>query len=357
MRKTKKIRIQQEMRVSKAFEPSWESTEVCPTSVVIRTICWYHENKNEKDAAKYLKCDVSNAKDNLTHAWVSRMLARGFIFGEKEMNTIREMENKFASFVEENKVQRTKASTTNVVDIQDRLNNKVNEYIGELEGFIDDYGVNGSVKDCNPYQWMVDNEVKAIYSKKIADHFRSNLQLFESDVLLSKEESDEAYSGYSKKRLNNIVEVYNKIIEDAERIGTNQKGARKPRKPRMKKAVPVEKIVSRLKYKLRDDSFKIQSIDATKIIGASQLWVFNTKTRKLGLYVAADLSGLSIKGSTILNYSEASVEKTIRKPEEILPKVVTGGKVLLRKLLSDVRAKERELTGRINKEVVLLRVT
>jgi hypothetical protein len=85
--------------------------------------------------------------------------------------------------------------------------------------------------------------------------------------------------------------------------------------------------------------------------------VFNTKTRKLGVYVAQDGVGLIVRGSSIQNYKTAeSISKTLRKPNDILPKVLSSGKVALRKLMGEINSKGAELNGRINKDIVLLRV-
>jgi hypothetical protein len=46
----------------------------------------------------------------------------------------------------------------------------------------------------------------------------------------------------------------------------------------------------------------------------------------------------------------------LRKPEVTLPEVLSGGKVFLRSVLSDIRAVESVLNGRINKDTILLRV-
>ena len=46
----------------------------------------------------------------------------------------------------------------------------------------------------------------------------------------------------------------------------------------------------------------------------------------------------------------------LRKPEKILDKVLNDGKVSLRKLMPSIRTKEKKLTGRINKDTILLRV-
>ena len=97
--------------------------------------------------------------------------------------------------------------------------------------------------------------------------------------------------------------------------------------------------------------------DPANIVGATQLWIFNTKTRKLGVYNSIDAGGLSVKGTTITNYNEStSIQKTVRKPEVILPNVLKGGKIILKKLLPDINAVEQALTGRINSDIILLRV-
>jgi hypothetical protein len=144
------------------------------------------------------------------------------------------------------------------------------------------------------------------------------------------------------------------VATDAEKLASNKSAARKPRK---KKPVSFEKKVARLKYKKDDIENKLVSIDPIKIMGAQQLWVYNVKTRKLGVYVASDDAGLLVKGSSIENYKYSeSICKTLRKPKDVLSRVLDGGKVVLRKVMSEINSKPIELNGRINKDTILLRV-
>jgi hypothetical protein len=92
------------------------------------------------------------------------------------------------------------------------------------------------------------------------------------------------------------------------------------------------------------------------IIGASELWVYNTKTRKLGQYIASTSAGLAVKGASIENYTDKSVQKTLRKPEQQLAEFTKAGKVQLRKFMDSVKTTETLLNGRINVDVILLRV-
>jgi hypothetical protein len=75
------------------------------------------------------------------------------------------------------------------------------------------------------------------------------------------------------------------------------------------------------------------------------------------MYQASDAGGLSVKGSSIVNFSEEkSIQKKLRKPEVTLPEVLSGGKVYLRNALSNIRAVESALSGRLNDDTILLRV-
>jgi len=130
------------------------------------------------------------------------------------------------------------------------------------------------------------------------------------------------------------------------------------RAPRAKKAVPAEKLVAKLKYKKTDEPLKLVSINPADIIGTSELWIFNTKTRKLGRYVAAEFNTLGVKGTSITGFDEfKSVQKTLRKPEEKLKEFKAANKVALRKFLDEINATDTKMNGRINEETVLLKVS
>jgi hypothetical protein len=129
------------------------------------------------------------------------------------------------------------------------------------------------------------------------------------------------------------------------------------RAPRKTKAVPAEKIVAKLKFMKTNEPLKLVSISPTDIIGAGELWIYNTKSRKLGKYVAAEFQTLGVKGTTITGFDEfKSVQKTVRKPEEKLKEFKAAGKIALRKFLEDINATDTKMNGRINEETILLKV-
>lgn len=175
----------------------------------------------------------------------------------------------------------------------------------------------------------------------------------EMQMALSGEHPDlaEAYEGYGKKGLIGFIANLNQLRSDLSGLIAMKRVTRKPRKAR---APSVEKLVKRLNYMKEFPELSIASLAPEKIIGASELWVYNTKIRRLGVYIAD--GGLSLKGSTIKNFTEASVDKKVRKPESVIPAVFQGTKAAVNKMFSAIKCADRKLTGRINKDTILLRV-
>lgn len=240
------------------------------------------------------------------------------------------------------------------VSIQDRLADKSRDYISELENEIDECITSRDFKTFSPYNWMQKNEIKGAHTKFIIARYNKVLEELDLAITGKDQQLNEGYSNFKKTELKAFRNLISTIVTDAEKLNDNSKRTRMPRK---KKAKPVEKVVSKVIYKKQDTEYKLASINPSDIIGCSQLWVFNTKTRKLGVYVANDSDGLSVKGTTIQNFKEdESVQKTVRKPEVVLPQTLKAGKIALRKVLPGINAVEQNLTGRLNSDTILLRV-
>ena len=132
--------------------------------------------------------------------------------------------------------------------------------------------------------------------------------------------------------------------------------AKAVRKPRVKKAPSKEKMIAKIKYQIRDEKYQLVSINPIDIVGATEVWVFNTKTRKLGKYVAEEHTTIQVKGTTLLFIDEKlSVQKTLRKPEVQLKEFKKAGKVVLRKFMDSINAVEIKLNGRLNKDTIILK--
>lgn len=196
---------------------------------------------------------------------------------------------------------------------------------------------------------------KAAHARIIKDFYAKGLAELE-ELLGAKPDAQlvEAYSHRTKKQVKLIYAFYTEIQNACIMLAEEAKITRKVRAP---KAVSKDKIVAKLKYKKTDEPLKLVSVNPVDIIGAKELWTYNTKSRKLGKYVAAEFSDLGIKGTTITGFDEIkSVQKTLRKPADQLKEFKAAGKVALRKFLEDINAVDTKMNGRINEEIMLLKV-
>ena len=174
----------------------------------------------------------------------------------------------------------------------------------------------------------------------------------------------EGYAHLKKADIKMFTTAIEELMTALDFVIDTAKATRAPRKSKPKSAT---KLVEKLKFLKVDEKFKLASVSPDQIIGASELWVFNVKTRKLGKYVAKnpdptgmgrDGSGLQVKGTTILAYDEEqSIQKTLRKPVDQLKDFKNAGKVKLRKFLEDIATTDTKLNGRCNPETILLKVS
>jgi len=172
----------------------------------------------------------------------------------------------------------------------------------------------------------------------------------------------EGYSHLKKADINKYIAAIESLVEALDFVIESSKAQRKPRVAKPKSA---DKLVEKLKYAKTDEKYKLASVNPIEIIGASEVWVFNVKTRKLGKYVASNVdpkgmkrdgTGLTVKGTTIQGFDEKlSIQKTLRKPEETLKEFKSAGKVKLRKFLEELSTTDTKLNGRINADTVILK--
>lgn len=324
---------------------------------LINALNWYHQNKDNKDAQKYIQDyakknkiigRINTSQSYLTLGWLCRISMNGNDIGDKAKEYI----NKNIQKTLEKEVVEIVETTPGVTfNIQERMREKVGEIAGEIEGAIDDYIESGFKENKSPFAIMQD-KAKGMHANRIVDIFKKRRAEFDEVLHTKDSELRDAYS-FNKTELKKMVTYLDQIIMDALKIAGEAKATRKPRKRKQK--TPGQ-LTAKVKYCVQSDEYKLKSIDPKEVLGAAQLWVFNTKTRKLGVYHALDKSGLSIKGTSITDFSEMkSVQKTLRKPEKLLPEVVKGGKVFMRNVMESIRATEGKLTGRLNEDIVLVR--
>lgn len=238
------------------------------------------------------------------------------------------------------------------ITIADRVAEKTSEIIGEIEGKIDDYLFND--REFDLYNWLKETNTPQGSIVKVRQVIARQQNEFQQASNGQDDQLREAYRRFGKVKMKKILAFYEKLMSELDAYTQSKRVARKAR---VKKSPSKEKLISKLKFLKEEKTLKLVSVNPVNVIGAQQLWTYNTKTRKLYRYQADDIHGpLSVKGTSIIGYDEIrSVGKTIRKPSETLPKLMKASKVQLRKFLNEINAVEARANGRINEDTLLLR--
>lgn len=324
---------------------------------LVRALNWYHQNQESKDALKYISDytkknkipgRVDTSKSFLTLAWLCRMVANGNDVGPK---AIQKIKSELPVLLQKEQAEAV-LEPAPAINIQERMREKVAEIAGEIEGAIDDY-IATNFQDARSPLAIMQDKAKGMHATRLIEIFKKRRFEFDEVLNTTDKELKDAYP-FNKTQLKKLIAYCDLIITDAMKIAGEAKATRKPRKRKQK---TPDQLVSKIQYCQTSTDFKVSSIKPREIIGAMQLWVFNVKTKKIGVYHAEDAAGLSVKGSSLVNYSETkSICKTARKPDEVLTNVLKGGKIILKNLLANLKTKESALNGRLNKDTILLRV-
>ena len=290
------------------------------------------------------RADFNNGRDSAT--WLGAEIAKVIAQGKDDVD-----EDAIASAVEEKPAVAGPS-------IQERTRDAALAMTDELETAYESFQLDPDNFDPKAFKvlnLLKGKGAKAAHARIIRDFYSRDTS--DIDELVNGKPDDQLKEGYShrsKKQLKSLL-AFLKEIESA--CNMLMEEAKVNRAPRKTKAVSKDKIVAKLKYKKTDEPLKLVSVNPVDVIGAKELWVYNSKTRKLGKYVAAEFNDLGVKGTTITGFSEsASVQKTLRKPAEQLATFKSAGKVALRKFLEDINAVDTKLNGRINEDILLLKV-
>ena len=327
---------------------------------MLKAFNWYNTMVEESDAREYMEDffkkiskpqiikklkRVPFERFKKSSIWIMRIAMIGGKINDEMM------EKAVMSIVEatEYAKEQTEEKVSDKPTIQDRIKEKISDTIADIEGIIDDEEFS-----TNMYDWLKARSVPAMYVTKIIEFY---VPILEELVLAYKgkdEQLKEAYRHLKKKDLDTRIKFFHSLIGDLEKYGDVTKKTRAPRKSRH---VSLDKKLKHMKVQAESKEYKVASINPTKIIGAAELWAFNTKYKTLTVFRARARGGLDVSRSSIINYDESqSVTKRIgRKTEYFVDKALNGGKVALRKLMDEIKG-EAVLQHRMNENTILLRV-
>jgi hypothetical protein len=316
-------------------------------------MCLYLEHNNRTQEAKHLR-KVHESEFLMTLCWLSRMTMRGLELNEHESLTLENEISRLYKLVHKPEV--VEKEPTNRPNVQEIMREKALDAAGELEGIFDDWIVNGKVTQ-KTVDIVAKFNILPQHIPLIVDIWKRKFEEFNEVSEGKDDQLNEAYNYLGKVKLRNTIKFIEQVLSDLNSYISIKKASKAPRK---RKAVPVEKIVSKLKYlkEFKDPVNKLDliSVHPTKLHGASEAWVYDTSKRKLHHYIADEYSkAFTVKGNTILGFDSNSSEmKTLRKPGEQI-KEIMGSKPAARKYFKDIKAVGAVPNGRFNENMIILK--
>jgi len=379
-KKTKNVINPRQMKLTVAAakytgqEPLWENVDLTDnkrSEQLMGAINWYNYHYNHKDINDFI-LDYLKVKDRVSDlkalkkvpdrsipnaiAWLTRMDLMQWPTNKEEQKLIDDAIKTAIS-----KVPAKIATVDSGLakrNVQDIMRERALEAGGELEGMFDEF----IADNCNPKHTL-----KPISVLKLANILPQHIGLLmphwhnvkaELEEAYKGEDADlkEGYSNFKKIQLRNLIKFSQLVISDLNSYVAFKKTTRKPAKRKVK---TPEQIVFKLKFQREDKALNIKSQKPTKIVGSKEMFVYNTKKRKLMHFLADEHAGneLVVKNNTIIGFDAVkSTQKTIRKPKEQLKEFMSASKPGSRKLYDNTNAVEIKISGRFSEEMLLLKV-
>lgn len=245
-----------------------------------------------------------------------------------------------------------------VLNIQERIREQAGLMSEEIDLAIDSWITNPDGFDPKAFKMVSllrGKGVKSSHARYIRSFFARGSEEVKSlasgtaDVQLK-----EAYQHLPRKHVKKLIEFYESIASACDQIAAEAKILKKPRTAKIK---PAEDLVKKLKYKMTDDKLGVTSVPAAGLIGAQGAIVYNSKTRKIGLYIAKSSAGFGVKGTTLTEYTEKSIQKTLRKPTEQLKELKEQNtQRRVEAWITKIKATDTMLNGRMNADIMILRI-
>ena len=354
-------------------EPAWRNQPGDDRiSALSKAFSWYNYFYGKKDAREMIvnylesqdrRVDVRTLKSipdsaiRLTTGWLCRMKMVGLQLDDHEEIKLDILLKEILTSKQTVEAESEPASDTPArPNIQDRLREKVGECAAELDGMFDEFMMAGAKMSADYKPIMVIRGMNVVPQmiSEISNRWKRKLAEFEEAVEGKDALLVEAYSYLTKIQLRNCVKFCEAVINDCGAYVQIKKVERKPRKV---KAVPPEKRAAKFKCILEFAELKLKGLPAASLVDKAEAWVYDTKKRKL-IHLVADshTQAFTVKNNSIIGYSTVeTLQKTVRKPAEVIKAIQAAGKPAARKIYKDLTTTETPWNARGTENLIILK--
>lgn len=355
-------------------EPLWREQPIENRfTVMSRAFNWYNYFYGKKEAkdmiATYLDAhdrirdakqirSLGDSQIRLTPGWLCRMSMMGLQLSEQEQIKLDNMIAELLAIRNEPKEQPAEPDEAIParLTIQDRLREKVLECAGELEGMFDEFCANGAKMsaDYKPIALMRSMNIAPQMIGEIRDIWNKRLTEYQEVIEGKDSQLVEAYSHFTKIQLRNVVKFIDQVLADCGAYVQIKKVERKPRKV---KPVSPEKRAAKFKHLIDFAELKLKGLPAASLVDKSEAWLYDTKKRKL-IHLVADshTQSFTVKSNSVIGFSTVdTLQKTVRKPQDIVKAVQAAGKPAARKIFKELSTTETAWNARGTENLVVLK--
>lgn len=345
--------------LKRSGEPSINPLDYNAT--LVRALNWYNtevDNKTKKGwfvahFKKELKIPLSDVHEREFRqaGTLIRMKDMGNALAEREEAFIQSEVERIKQLALNPKPVKVEEKTETVKKptIQDRLDEQAADFMSEFDALIDEYTMDRKqIPDINRLMKL---RPSAPVAKKVAAKLPKMIAELQETLEGKDKQLVEGYSNFKKVELKKLLAAYEQLAAELE-----QTKKVVIRKPRAKKEVPPAKLVARVKYQKEFADLGLKSVSPTNIIGASEVWCYNTKYRRIQKYIAVDGMTLTVKGTSLMNFdTEKSIQRGVRKPEQVAG-LSDKGKRAYSQYINSLTSKAGAPNGRMNEDTVILAV-
>jgi hypothetical protein len=348
---------------------AWYRLETSGKDLKPKVIDWMGRNGYDKDVIASFK-KTKDFRCNPTMGAIAACLIKGMpevhAGFNNSKNTADWLREQIADVIETGKydieveaeVKKAKVEIPQL-NIQDRIREQAVAMSEEIDVAIDSFITNPDAFDPKAFKMVSllrGKGAKAAQARYIKGFFESGYnELMELASGNADEQLREGYSHLPRKNVKKLIEFYESIKTACDTIIAEAKVLKKPRKAKIK---PAEELVKKVKFRMSDDKLGITSVPPAQIIGAQSVVVYNVKNRKIGYYQSKTSDGLTVKGTSIINFTEKSSQKTLRKPEVQIKEFKdqnTKNRVETW-FNKTIKTTETALNGRLGEDTIILKV-
>ena len=317
-------------------------------------VAYLDAHKRLKDAKQIRTLPDSQVR--LTTGWLCRMQMMGLDLTEPEEIKLQTLITELLELKQQAAVVAVAADEPARPNIQDRLREKVSECAGELDGMFDEFVVAGAKMsaDYKPIMVIRGLNVAPQMISNIADIWKRKLAEFETVIEGKDAQLVEGYNHLTKIQMRNLVKFCEAVINDCGAYVQIKKVERKPRKVKL---VSPEKRATKFKVLMEFAELKLKGLPAASLVDKAEAWLYDTKKRKL-IHLVADshTQAFTVKSNSIIGFSTIeTMQKTVRKPADVVRAVQAAGKPAARKIYKDLTTTETAFNGRGTENLMVLK--